>query len=38
LPVEQTATFERAVNPRAAQSLGLTIPRSILQQATELIE
>jgi putative ABC transport system substrate-binding protein len=38
LPMEQPTKFELFVNLRTAQALGLTIPRSVLQQATELIQ
>jgi putative ABC transport system substrate-binding protein len=37
LPVEQPTTFDFVINPKTAQALGLTIPRSVSQQATELI-
>ena len=37
LPVEQVAKFELAVNMRTAKALGLTIPQSLLVQATEVI-
>jgi putative tryptophan/tyrosine transport system substrate-binding protein len=37
LPVEQPARFDFVINLRTAQALGLTIPQSVLQQATELI-
>jgi putative tryptophan/tyrosine transport system substrate-binding protein len=38
LPVEKPAIFNFIVNLKAAQALGLTIPPSVLQQATELIQ
>lgn len=38
LPVEQASAFDFAINLKAAQSLGLTIPQSVLQQATELVQ
>ena len=38
LPVEQPTKFDFVVNLRTAQALGLTIPPSVLQQATELIQ
>jgi putative ABC transport system substrate-binding protein len=38
LPVEQPTKFEFVVNLRTARDLGLALPPSILQQATELIQ
>ncbi len=38
LPVEQPTKFDFIVNQRTARALGLTIPPSVLQQATEVIQ
>jgi putative tryptophan/tyrosine transport system substrate-binding protein len=38
LPMEQPAKFELFVNLKRAQALGLTIPQSVLLQATEVIQ
>jgi putative tryptophan/tyrosine transport system substrate-binding protein len=38
LPMEQPTVFDFVVNLKTAQALGLTIPQSILMQATEIIQ
>ena len=38
LPVEQPTVFDLVVNLKTAQALGLTIPQSVLQQATEIVQ
>jgi putative ABC transport system substrate-binding protein len=38
LPIEQPTKFQLVINLKAAQELGLTIPASVLAQATEIIQ
>jgi len=38
LPVERPTRFDFVINLKTAHTLGLTIPQSVLQQTTDVIQ
>ncbi len=38
LPVERPSRFDFLINLKTAQTLGLTVPKTILEQATEITQ
>jgi putative ABC transport system substrate-binding protein len=38
LPIQRPTEFDFAINLKTAQALGLTIPSSVLTQATEVLQ
>jgi putative ABC transport system substrate-binding protein len=38
LPIEQPSKFDFVVNLKTANDLGLTLPQSVIQQATEVVQ
>ena len=38
MPIERPTTFDFVINMKTGQALGVTIPDSLLRQATELLQ
>ncbi len=38
VPIQQPMVFDTVINRRIVQAMGLTVPRSVLLQATEVID
>ncbi len=38
IPIQQPMVFNTVINRRIIQAMGLTVPRSVLLQATEVID
>jgi putative ABC transport system substrate-binding protein len=38
LPIEQPTTFDFTINLKTARELGVTVPQSLLLQATSIIQ
>jgi putative ABC transport system substrate-binding protein len=38
LPIEQPTQFDFVINLKTARAFGITVPQSVLQQATEIVQ